>query len=77
MTDVVIRDNSARKSGGGLFNSGTATLTDVIVRDNAAHAAGNVANFGTLSLTRVTMGGNSARPGTSFYSGLAKILARR
>ena len=77
LTSVIIRNNSARKSGGGLFNSGTATLTDVIVRDNDAHAAGNVANFGTISLTRVTMGGNSVRLGTSFSSGLAKILARR
>jgi hypothetical protein len=51
--------------GGGVFNAGTATLTDCTLSGNsAAHSGGGVlnANYGTpnLTLTDCTLNGNSA-----------------
>src|SRR5258708_6742219 len=50
--------------GGGLFNFGTATLTNCTVSGNAARYGGGMANQqGTLALTNCTVSGNSGPGG--------------
>ncbi len=47
--------------GGGLYNSGTATLTSCTIANNSAsQGGGGLANFGTVSFTNCTISGNSA-----------------
>jgi hypothetical protein len=48
-------------SGGGLFNQGTATLTDCTVSGNSAsNSGGGLVDQGTLTLTGCTVSGNVA-----------------
>ncbi|MHB1560624.1 MAG: beta strand repeat-containing protein, partial [Isosphaeraceae bacterium] len=54
--------NAGYGPGGGLLNSGTATLTDVTVSGNSAkYLGGGLLNSGTATLTDVTVSGNSAK----------------
>ena len=56
-------------SGGGLRNSGTATLTSCTVSgNNALLSGGGVANFGKLTVSGGTISGNT---GTGSYFGLS------
>jgi hypothetical protein len=73
----VIRDNSVCGFGGGLYNDGTATLTDVIVSGNRSQVGGGLANFGTLALNNVTIGGNSARFASGLFNRRTATLIRR
>jgi hypothetical protein len=73
LTNVILRDNSAR-DGGGLFNNGSATLTDVIVRGNHAREGGGLFNNGSATLTDVVLRGNHARVGARFFSARAATL---
>src|SRR5262249_15359820 len=52
--------NAAYYNGGGLFNSGTLTLTNATVSGNSAYGGGGLFNNGTLTLTNCTVSGNSA-----------------
>src|SRR5690606_23951108 len=48
-------------TGGGLFNEGTATLTNVDVSNNIARqSSGGIHNMGTMTLNGVTVDGNVA-----------------
>jgi hypothetical protein len=51
--------------GGGIFNSGTLTLTNCILSGNSAYLGlgGGIYNVGTLTLNQCTLSGNSARSG--------------
>jgi predicted outer membrane repeat protein len=58
-----IRGNKAKQHGGGLYNSATATLTNVIVSGNAAGTStlengGGINNTGTITLMNSTVAGN-------------------
>src|SRR6266545_1930759 len=56
-----LRNNAAVVDGGGLYNEGTATLTNVILSGNSANDnGGGIANNGTATLTNVTLSGNRA-----------------
>ncbi len=62
---------SSFSSGGGLFNYGTATLTNCTVSGNSAQAAigasgGGVFNSGTATLANCTVSDNSATAGGVF-----------
>lgn len=58
---VVVRDNRARRTGGGLGNRGTLTLTRVTVDGNSADGeAGGLWNGGLATLRGVTLSGNKA-----------------
>jgi hypothetical protein len=58
--NVTISGNRALH-GAGLFNSGSATLTNVTISANAAsYDGGGLFNFGSAVLTNVTISGNSA-----------------
>src|SRR5438067_1422294 len=57
--------NTASASvGGGIYNSGTLSLTDVTLNQNTAFGGGAINNnLGNVTLTRVTLMGNSATGG--------------
>jgi len=59
--------NSSGGSGGGLFNSGTATLSDCSVSGDTSTAlgGGGIYNRGTLTLTNCTVSGDKASGGTA------------
>jgi hypothetical protein len=47
-------------SGGGLYNAGTAEITESAITKNLNAAGGGIYNSGTLGLTNVTLSGNGA-----------------
>ena len=53
--------------GGGLWNYGTATLTDCTISGNSANDGGGVSAYGPLTLTACTVSGNSAAIGGGVY----------
>ena len=61
ITGSTLSGNTAKLGGGGLFNNGTATLTDSTIADNFANQAGSllasngggVDNSGTATLRRL------------------------
>lgn len=56
--------------GGGLYNAGTATLTDTSVNGNRARqGGGGIYSIGTLAITNVTVDGNRADHYTGFIVG--------
>jgi len=60
--------------GGGIFNSGTTTLTNVTFSDNSAIQGGGIYNIGTTTLTSVKFIGNSTSEGGGIYnSGTATL----
>jgi hypothetical protein len=78
LTDVILRNNSARVAGGGLFNNGDATLTNVTVFGDSASVGGGIANQGTLALTHVSIRRDFARFARGlFNSGTMRLLSRR
>ena len=57
--------------GGGIYNVGTATLTDSVVSDNSTYGksgGGGIANRGTVTLTNTTVSHNSAVSGGGLYN---------
>src|SRR2546428_1631154 len=52
--------NSSAVSGGGIYNDGPATLTNVTLNSNLAKYGGGIANGGTLTVSNSTFSGNSA-----------------
>jgi hypothetical protein len=67
----VFIDNSASR-GGGLFNGGAHTMhvVDSVIRENTATMGGGVVGYGTISLERTEVSGNTAdgEAGLSFDS---------
>ena len=55
-------------SGGGLFNSGVATLTHVAITQNVAYYGGAVANTGTLVINNSNIYVNRGTVGSGIYS---------
>jgi hypothetical protein len=60
LQELTIRYGHAEVYGGGIYNTGTLTLTHCIVRGNNADSGGGLANGGTLTLTHSTVRGNNA-----------------
>jgi hypothetical protein len=57
--------------GGGIYNVGTATLTDSVVSDNSTYGksgGGGIYNRGTVTLTNTTVSHNSAGSGGGLYN---------
>ena len=77
LTDATIRGNTATGTGlgngGGLYNSGQATLQNSTFSGNAAvhEMGGGLANNGgaDMSLTNVTISGNSANDAAGLFNG--------
>jgi hypothetical protein len=60
---ITIQDADSAAGGGGVYNSGIATLTDDVISDNSAGYGGGVAGPGTTDLSDDTISGNSASNG--------------
>ena len=58
----------ARSSGGGLYNSGTLTITNSAIRGNTASGGGGLYNNGTLTITNSAIRGNTASDGGGLYN---------
>ena len=78
LTDSTLSGNTAKLGGGGLFNNGTATLTDSTIADNFANQGtsllasdgGGVDNSGTATLVACTISGNTTTAdGGGLYNG--------
>ena len=63
LTDTVVSENTTTAQGGGIFNSGTLTLTGASLLDNDAGAGGGIYNSDTAILTSTILSGNSATGG--------------
>jgi hypothetical protein len=65
-----LRDNVTIYDGGGIFNAGTATLTNVTLNGNSTtNYGGGIDNFsGTATLTNVTLSGNRADFGGGIFN---------
>jgi hypothetical protein len=55
--------------GGGIYNSGTLTLTNCTLSGNFAWDGGGIYNGGTLTLNQCTLSGNDANSGGGIYNG--------
>ncbi len=77
LTDVTVSGNTAQNSGGGLYNSRTATLTlnDCTVSGNSTGEGGGLENLGMATLNDCTVSGNSTSTigGGLFNSGTATL----
>ncbi len=76
-----IASNTARGAGGGLYDAGTATLSDCTISGNSAGsqgggvAVGPLANKAVLTMTDSTVSGNTSvsNGGGVFNNGIAKL----
>ncbi|MBI1324764.1 DUF4214 domain-containing protein [bacterium] len=74
---LTISGGSTTGNGGGLYNRGTATLTDCTISGNSASGSGGVSNSGgTITLTNCTISGNTAGfvGGMGNYFGTAVLI---
>ena len=82
ISDVTIRHGKANgsapaNSGGGIYNSGTLTLTNSTVSGNSATSGGGAIfnnNAGTLTLTNSTVSGNTAFYGGGIYNNAGILI---
>jgi hypothetical protein len=66
MNDCTISNNAGAYEGGGLYDAGKATLTDVTISGNSAKSGGGASSGGKngdLVMTGCTVSGNSASAG--------------
>ena len=72
LTDVIVSENTAARHGGGIYNDdqGKLTLSDSTVRDNLAISkdGGGILSRGTVTLTNVTVNGNTAGRGGGIFN---------
>lgn len=68
INNSTITGNTADDSGGGLANSGIATITDSTLSDNQARVGGAISNNGTLIVRNSTLTGNRSEQGGGIYS---------
>jgi hypothetical protein len=70
ITDCRIVGNAAYDGGGGIYNTGTMTISSSTVSTNAANFknGGGVFNTGTLNVSNSTISGNSASNGGGLFS---------
>ena len=55
-------------NGGGIYNLGNTTLTNVILEANSATGGGGIYNAGTVTLSDVTVSGNAGSFGCGIFS---------
>jgi predicted outer membrane repeat protein len=73
-SNTLLQNNVATLSGGGVFNAGTATLSNVTLNGNSASIGGGLASVGTATLSNVTLNGNSASSGGGLINGGSATL---
>jgi len=74
-SNTLLRNNVATLGGGGVFNVGTATLSNVTLNGNSASIGGGLASVGTATLSNVTLNGNSASSGGGLINGGTATLS--
>ena len=68
ISGVTIRHGRTGGKGGGIYNSGTLTLTDTYVTKNSAYlSGGGIYNEGRLNLTRSTVSYNGAGASSDIF----------
>ncbi len=66
---VTITGGNAPSAGGGIYNSGTLTLTDSTISSNTAPSGGGIFNnSGTLTVSDSTVSGNTAGAGGGIFN---------
>ncbi len=65
LSDLTLTGGSTTANGGGLFNEGTANLTDCTISGNTAYDAGGLYNSGTANLTDCSIIDNLAHNGAA------------
>ncbi len=68
LSGLTLSGGSIAGDGGGLYNAGTATLTDCTISANSAENGGGLWNYGTATLDDCTISGNSAPRGGGILS---------
>ena len=69
LNGLTIQNGNTDYSGGGIFNSGTLTITNSTISGNTASSGGGIFNYGTLTVTNSTISGNTASDfGGGIYS---------
>jgi CSLREA domain-containing protein len=78
MSSLTIRNGASPGDGGGMYNRGTLTLTDLTVSGNTANSGAGIASEGgAVSLTNGTVSGNTANfdgAGIAIWAGGALTL---
>src|SRR5438477_10110349 len=78
ISNLTVRGGTTGNFGGGIFNVGNLSVTDVTVSGNAAHAdanapfftrGGGIANEGIAALSRLTVSNNTADEGGGIFNG--------
>ena len=68
ISGVTIRHGDTGSQGGGIYNSGTLTLTDTYVTKNSAYlSGGGIYNEGRLNVSRSTVSYNGAGASTNIF----------
>ena len=57
---TISNGNAGGGNGGGVYNTGTLTMTDIVVSGNFASYGGGIFNYGALTMTDVTVSGNTS-----------------
>lgn len=70
LIDVLVENNvnNGTQRGGGLFNLGAATLTNVSIISNTSNLGGGIGNTGALTLTASIINNNQADEGGGVYN---------
>ena len=72
---VTITGGNAPSAGGGIYNSGTLTLTDSTISSNTAPSGGGIFNnSGTLTVSDSTVSGNTAGAGGGIFNDISGTL---
>jgi len=74
LSGLTIRDGDDNNGGGGIFNRGTVTMTNVTVSGNASLYGGGIDNFGTARLMNVTLTDNDSGYGGGIFNGGIVVL---
>ena len=69
---LTVADGSASGNGGGIYNSGTLTVSNSTFSGNSAGYGGGIYNSGTLTVSNSTFSGNSASDGGGIYNAAAR-----
>jgi hypothetical protein len=59
ISSITIQEGSTASDGGGIWNQGTLTISNVVVSNNQAIGGGGMYNSGTLIMNDSTISGNS------------------
>jgi hypothetical protein len=68
LNNLTIGNGDTTGNGGGIFNSGTLTVTNSTMLGNKASAGGAIYNGGTMTVSNCTLSGNTAASGGAIHT---------